>query len=381
MKDGTNAKTTDLKAGGKARRRFLKGAAVASAGAAATVAMPNVSRAQTTVFKLQGAWGAQDIFNEFAEDFVTRVNNLAGDRLRIDYLLAGAVVKPFSLHDAVHSGILDGGHTVSAYWYGKHKGASLFGTGPYFGHDSHGLLGWFYYGGGQDLYQELMNDVLGLDVVGFLSGPMPPQPLGWFKQEITSADDLRGMKYRTVGLAADLMQEMGAAVTQLPGGEIVPAMERGVIDAFEYNNPTSDRLFGAQDVASHYMLGSYHQATEAFEIIFNKSKFDALPEELKQVIQYAAEAASSDMLWKSQDRYSKDLEALIEHGVNVQATPASVYEAQVQAWDTIVARLEEDPFMKKTMDSQKEWVRRVGKFELQAYVDRMPAYNHWFGSV
>ena len=108
--------------------------------------------------------------------------------------------------------------------------------------------------------------------------PMPTQPLGWFKKPVTSANDIKGLKYRTVGLAADLMQAMGIAVAQLPGGEIVPAMERGVIDAFEFNNPTSDRRFGAQNVAKNYMLGSHHQATEYFEIMINRTKFNALPE-------------------------------------------------------------------------------------------------------
>ncbi len=252
------------------RRKFLTGAAATAAGATAALAAPNVSRAQTTTIKMQGAWAPQDILNEFAEDYVTRVNEMGGDRLQIDYLISGSVVKPFSIHDAVHQGVLQGGHTVPAYVYGKNKAASLFGTGPAFGWNAHQFLAWVNFGGGAELYQELMQQVLGFNIVSFFSTPMPTQPLGWYKNEVTGAGDLQGMKFRTVGLATEVFQNMGVAVTQLPGGEIVPAMQQGVIDGFEFNNPSSDRLLGAPDVAKNYMLGSYHQANESFEIIFNK---------------------------------------------------------------------------------------------------------------
>jgi TRAP-type mannitol/chloroaromatic compound transport system substrate-binding protein len=245
------------------RRRFL--GATAAAGAAA-LAAPMVSVAQSpVVIKMQGAWGAKDIFNEMAEEYVKRVNEMAGGRLRIDFLVAGAVVKPFEVMDATSKGVIDAMHSVPVYWYGKSKVASLFGSGPINGCDAHQTLAWIYRGGGLELYNELLKK-LNLDVVGYFAMPMPTQPLGWFKKPMTSAKDLAGLKYRTVGLAADLLQEMGVKVTQLPGGEIIPAMERGVIDAFEFNNPTSDRRFGAQDVAKNYMMGSYHQAMEFFEI-------------------------------------------------------------------------------------------------------------------
>ena len=260
------------------RRRFLKGGALAAAATAGTVAMPNVSRAQTVTLKMQGSWGAKDVFNEMAQDYVKRVNDMAGGRLKIDYLIGGAVVHPFQVFDAVHGGQIDAAHTVTVYWYGKHKAASLFGTGPVFGFNANEGLGWIYNGGGNELFEELQTQIMKVNVKSFFAMPMPTQPLGWFKKPITMAD-MKGLKYRTVGLAADLFQAMGASVAQLPGGEIVPAMERGVIDAFEFNNPTSDRRFGSQDVAKNYMLGSHHQATEYFEIMFNRTKFNALPKE------------------------------------------------------------------------------------------------------
>jgi TRAP-type mannitol/chloroaromatic compound transport system substrate-binding protein len=361
------------------RRKFLVGAAATGA---AAVAMPQVSRAQTTALKLQTSWPASDIFTEMAQQYVERVNSMAGGRLKIDLLHGGAVVHPFQVLDGVHGGQIDMAHTVTVYWYGKHRAASLFGTGPVFGFNANEGLGWIYNGGGKELFDELQTQIMKLNVKSFFCMPMPTQPLGWFKNEVKSADDLKGLKYRTVGLAANLMQAMGLSVAQLPGGEIVPAMQRGVIDAFEFNNPTSDRRFGAQDVAKNYMLGSHHQATEYFEIMINRAKFNGLPKEQQAIIQYAAEAASSANEWRAYDQYSKDLQELISKDkVNVVRTPQSVFDAQIKAWDGLIAQLEKDAFMKKVMDSQKAWVKRVVFYNLQNATDYKGAYNHHFPGV
>ena len=361
------------------RRKFLTGAALTGA---AVVAAPQVSRAQTTTLKMQGSWGAKDVFNEFAEDYVKRVNEMAGGRLRIDYLVGGAVVHPFQVFDGVHGGQIDAAHTVTVYWYGKHKAASLFGTGPVFGFNANEGLGWIHNGGGRELFDELQTKIMKVNIKSFFAMPHPTQPLGWFKKPVKSAADIKGLKYRTVGLAADLFQAMGASVAQLPGGEIVPAMERGVIDAFEFNNPTSDRRFGAADVAKNYMLGSYHQATEYFEIMFNRTKFNALPKEQQAMLQYAAEAASAANEWKSYDYYSKDLQELINKDkVNVIRTPKDVFDAQIKAWDGLIEVLGKDPFMKKVMDSQKDWVKRVVYFTQLNSADYRTAYEHHFGKI
>jgi TRAP-type mannitol/chloroaromatic compound transport system substrate-binding protein len=365
------------------RRKFLKtGAVAAGAATLGTVAMPQVSRAQTTTFRMQGSWGKADVFNEMAEDYVKRVNEMGGGRLKIDYLLGGSVVHSFQVFDGVHGGQIDAAHTVPVYWYGKHKAASLFGTGPVFGFNANEGLGWIHNGGGKELYEELQTQIMKVNIKSFFVMPMPTQPLGWFKKPITSAADLKGLKYRTVGLAADLFQAMGASVAQLPGGEIVPAMEKGVIDAFEFNNPTSDRRFGAQDVAKNYMMGSHHQATEYFEIMFNRPKFNALPAEHKAILQYAAEAVSSANEWKAYDYYSKDLQELItKDKVNVLRTPQSIFDAQIKAWDGLIAQLGQDPFMKKVMDSQKAWVRRVVYYTQLNATDYKGAFNHHFPGV
>ncbi len=375
----SNIDKTDSKLA--SRRRFLTGGATAAAGAAAAVAMPNVARAQSeVVIKMQGVWGG-GIFKEFAIDYVERVNQMSAGTLRIDYLDVDAVVKTAEMQTAVDNGVIDAAHFVTAYWYSKNAAASLFGTGPCWGWTANQLLGWIKYGGGQALYDELLGDILGLNITGFFSGPMPAQPFGWFKEHITGVDQLQGLKYRTVGLAANVLQEMGMSVVQLPGGEIQPAMERGLIDAAEFNNPTSDKDFGMQDVSKHYHLASFHQSQETFEIIFNKDLFWSLSDQHRAILQYASESASADMSWKYQDRYSNDLIALQqEFGVNVYRTSDEIMAAQLVAWDVIVEQFTAgDPFFTKVVQSQKDWAKRVGAYELTNAPDYGGAYRHYFG--
>jgi len=368
------------KAALKSRRKFLKGGLAVTAGSAA-VGFPMISvAAKPTVLKLQGAWGG-GIFKEYAVDYVKRVNEMSGGSLRIDYLDVGAVVKTAELQTAVHKGVIDGSHLVTAYWYSKNAAASLFGTGPCWGWTANQMLGWIHYGGGKALYEELMRDVLKLNIVGFFSGPMPAQPLGWFRKEVKSADDIKGLKYRTVGLAANVMQEMGMSVVQLPGGEIQPAMERGLIDAAEFNNPTSDKDFGMQDVSKHYHLASFHQSQEFFEVTFNKAKFEALPDEHKAILKYASEAENSNFYWGNTTQYAKDLNTLRdEQGVNVYRTPDSVMAAQLDAWDVVIERIaNEDPFFAKVIESQKAYAKTVMNYLNLNQPDYKLAYNHYFG--
>jgi TRAP-type mannitol/chloroaromatic compound transport system substrate-binding protein len=361
------------------RRRFFKSSAVAGAAAATTLAAPAVLAQAPVTLKMQSSWPASDVFQEMAQQYVARVQEMSGGRLKIDLLPAGAVVGAFQVQDACHDGTIDAAHTVPVYWYGKNKAASLFGTGPVFGGDANQMIAWLYHGGGYEFYRELTQDVLGLNVVGFLSFGMPAQPLGWFKSEITDASQLQGLKYRTVGLAADLFQSMGAAVSQLPGGEIVPAMERGVIDGFEFNNPTSDMRFGSQDVAKNYMLASYHQASESFEYIFNRDTFESLAPDLQAILKYGVEAAHLSNYALAMQQYSSDLQKLrTEHGVNVKRTPDSVLQAQLEAWDKILPPLMEDPFFKKVVDSQKAWCERVVYYSLLNAPDYKLAYQHYY---
>ena len=362
------------------RRSFIaKGGLAAGAAATGVLAAPAVLAQSPIVVKMQTSWPASDIWMDFAREYTTRVEEMSGGRLQFDLLPAGAVVGAFQVMDAVHDGVIDMAHTVPVYWYGKSKAASFFGTGPVWGGNANTMLGWFYQGGGDELYRELTQDILGLDVYGFMGFPMPAQPFGWFKGEVNTAADLQGFKYRTVGLAADLLQAMGMSVAQLPGGDIVPARERGVIDAFEFNNPSSDLRFGSPDVAKNYYLSSYHQASESFEFLVNRDFFDDLDEDLQAIIKYGVEAASTSNTALAMENYSNDLQRIQdEFGVTVHRTSQDILQAQLEAWDQIIAELEEDEYSKRVMDSQREWVEKVGYYELMNSPDLALAYEHYF---
>ncbi|WP_265502788.1 TRAP transporter substrate-binding protein [Paracoccus beibuensis] len=363
------------------RRSFLRRGGTIAGGAAAStlLAAPAVLAQSPMVLKMQTSWPASDVWQTMAQQYVERVEAMSGGRLSIDLLPAGAVVGAFQVMDGVSDGVIDIAHSVSAYWYGKNKAASLFGTGPVFGGDPTNMLSWFYQGGGRELYRELTQDNMGLDVVGLMAFPMPAQPFGWFKNPINGVEDINGMKYRTVGLAADLLQSMGMSVAQLPGGEIVPAMERGVIDAFEFNNPSSDLRFGAADVAKNYYLGSYHQASEAFEFLFSRSVMEDLEPDLRAILEHGVEAVSTYNTAFALDNYSADLIKLRdEGGVTIHRTPDSILSAQLDAWSEMITSLESDPFIKKVLDSQREWVRRTTYYELMNKPDYTLAYEHFF---
>ena len=358
------------------RRRFIAGGAAAGA---ATLGFPMIATSQTTTtLRFQSTWPAKDIFHEYAQDFAKKVNDMAGARLKIEVLPAGAVVPAFQLLEAVSKGTLDGGHGVIAYHYGKNSALALWGSGPAFGMDPNMVLAWHNYGGGKALVEEIYKS-LNMDVVTYLYGPMPTQPLGWFKKPVAKAADMKGLKFRTVGLAVDVFTDMGVAVNPLPGGEIVPALDRGLIDAAEFNNASSDRVLGFADVAKNCMLQSFHQSAEQFEILFNGPKYRALPQELRSIVDYAVQAASADMSWKAIDRNSKDYIELKKAGVKFYKTPDAILRAQLASWDKTVAKKSaENPLFKKVLDSQRQFAERAGQWQNDYSVDLKMAYNHYF---
>ena len=376
MKDD---KTSAATAPNTTRRKFLAGAAGAGA-----LAVPMISKGQAatgpTSMRWQSTWPAKDIFHEYANDFAKKVNDMTGGELKIEVLPAGAVVPAFGLLEAVSKGTLDGGHGVLVYHYGKQNALALWGSGPAFGMDANELLAWHKYGGGRELLNKLYASI-GANVVSFPYGPMPTQPLGWFKKPVTKVDDFKGLKYRTVGISIDVFTGMGAAVNALPGGEIVPAMDRGLLDAAEFNNATSDRILGFPDVSKTCMLQSYHQNAEQFEIMFNKDKFNALPAKVRAIIEGAVEAASADMSWKAIDRYSKDYVEMQKGGVKFYKTPDSILRKQLEAYDAATDKKQADnALFKEIMASQKEFAQRVVKWELDTVVPRRMAFDHYFAA-
>lgn len=379
MKSSSTVSNTDQTVQAS-RRRFLGGAAAGTA-AAATLGFPAIAKGQTTTsFRFQSTWPTVDIFHEYALDLAQKINDMTGGELKIEVLPAGAVVPAFSLLDAVAKGTLDGGHGVLGYNYGKQNALALFSSGPAFGMDANMVLAWHKYGGGKELLDKLYQSI-GIDVVSILYGPMPTQPFGWFKKPVTRVEDLKGLKFRTNGLAIDLFTEMGAAVNALPGGEIVPALDRGLLDGAEFNNATSDRLLGFPDVSKVCMLQSFHQSSETFEVIFNKAKYDALPDTLKNIISNACEAASADMSWKAIHRYSEDyIKLQKEDGVKFYKTPDTILQQQLEVWDKIVdEKSKTNPMFKEIEQSQRAFAQRALAWDMDTNNNRRMAYNHYFG--
>jgi TRAP-type mannitol/chloroaromatic compound transport system substrate-binding protein len=382
------------------RRQFLRGAAAAS-GAAALGTLAgcglggsdqNQQAAATAGagdglpevrLKFQAGFPSKDPLFDVALELYKFIGDLSGGRMTVELLPSGAVVGAFDQADAVHKGILDGSHAVPAFWYGKDNALSLFGTGPALGQDANTTLAWIEYGGGQALYEEIYRDVLKLDVVPLAYGPMPTQPLGWFRNEVKSAEQFKGVKYRTVGLSIDVFKNMGASVVALPGGEIVPALERGVIDAAEFNNPASDWALGFPDVAKLCMVQSYHQPAEFFEILINRKVWDGLPEQYRAYWRIAVKAASAQMSWRTIDTYSKAYEELRDkRGIKFIKTPPDILEAQLKAWDKIIEeKTAQNPFFKKVLDSQMAFMKRVVGYQTTFIVDPQQAYDHFFGKA
>jgi TRAP-type mannitol/chloroaromatic compound transport system substrate-binding protein len=374
-------KLQELNAKKVSRRNVLK--AAMAAGGAAVLGFPMIAKGQTgpITMRWQSTWPQKDIFHEYALDFAKKVNDMTGGDLKIEVLPAGAVVPAFGLLDAVSKGTLDGGHGVLVYHYGKSNALALWGSSPAFAMDANMMLAWHKYGGGKELLNKLYASI-GANVVSFPYGPMPTQPLGWFKKPIARPDDFKGLKFRTVGISIDLFQGMGAAVNALPGGEIVPAMDRGLLDAAEFNNASSDRILGFADVSKVCMLQSYHQNAEQFEITFNKTKYDALPAKMKALIEYAVEAASQDMSWKAIDRYSKDyIELQTKDKVRFYKTPDSVLQKQLDIFDGVLAKYSaQTPMFKEIAESQRVFAGRAVKWFLDTQVGQRMAYNHYFAS-
>ena len=385
--------------GDMTRRKFLRGVAATGGAAALTTvagcglggggdaqqsaATGAAGDLPTLNLKFQGGFPSKDPLFDIALDLYKLVFDLSGGKIKVDLLPSGAVVGAFDQADAVHKGILDGSHAVPAFWYGKDSALSLFGTGPALGQDGNTLLAWMEYGGGKELYDELYRDVLKLDVVGLMYGGMPTQPFGWFRQAVNSAAGFQGVKYRTVGLSIDVFQAMGATVVALPGGEIVPAIERGVIDAAEFNNPASDMALGFADVAKVCMVKSYHQPGECFEVLINKRVWDNMPEPYRVIWRTAVKAASAQMHWKTMDVYSKAYEELRDkRNVKFVETPTDLLASQLDAWDKVIAaKSAENPFFAKVLESQKAFMKRVVGYQVTFLNTPQQAYEHFFGKA
>src|SRR6516165_7945273 len=374
---GRKSMWNKIKSAVATRRKFLGSAGLATA----AVAAPSIVKAQGPVsMRWQSTWPSKDIFHEFALDYAKKIGDMTGGDIKIEVLPAGSVVPAFGLLDAVSKGTLDGGHGVLAYHYGKQNALALWGSGPGYAMDANMLLAWHKYGGGKELLAKLYSSI-GANVVSFPYAPLYTQPLGWFKKPVTKPEDFQGLKYRTVGISIDVFTAMGAAVNALPGGEIVSAIDRGLLDAAEFNNSSSDRALGFADVSKICMLQSYHQNAEQLEITFNKTKFKSLPPKLQATIEGAVEACSQDMQWKAIDRNSQDYITLqTVDKVKFYKTPDSVLKKQLEVYDDVVRKYAAaNPLFKEIVESQLAFAKRATQWEQEFVVTSCMAFNQYLG--
>jgi len=343
---------------------------------------PTATAQPTFKWVVQTAYAAGDDLHESFVNLARKIREMSGGRLTLEVHPGGTFVPPFDTLQAVNDGVIDAGGGDGDYWVGKHPAGSLFASAPAYGMDSITLLGWMHYGGGAELFREYIQKVLKFDKTEpFLLSPALAQPFGWFRRPITKPEEIRGLKYRTPGLPVEVMREMGAAVVTLPAGEIVPALERGVIEAAEYFGPRADMALGLPDVRKVYMMPSYLQLGLVLNFFVNKDRWNRLPQDLQAIVRYATMAESADFYWRYLELNSKALEEMeTKRGVRVVRTSREILRAQLSAWDRVFERhRRKDPFFARVLDSQKAWARRVLSLKARINPPEEIAIEHYWG--
>jgi TRAP-type mannitol/chloroaromatic compound transport system substrate-binding protein len=324
---------------------------------------PAAAQAKTTL-KAQASFPPTSLlFSGNFKPFAEQVERMSGGRLKIETLPPGAVVGAFEVADGVNRGVLDMAHTCTYYFMGKHKAAALFTDvpgGP-FRMDVIDFWGWEYEGGGIELLNEFYQQVLKMKIQAFPIFPTTAQSLGWFKKPIKSLADMKGLKYRVPGLAAEVYKEIGVSVVTLPGGEVLPAGERGVLDATEWYTPGEDIAIGLHNVWKFYHYPGMHETAGACDLLVNKDVWDKLAPDLQAIVRASAMQAA----WRSLLQFNRrDAEALRDlqekHKVTLVKTPDDVLVEYLKAWDKIAAaESAKDPFFKKVLDSQRAYAALV----------------------
>ncbi len=364
-------------------RRWPLAAALAVAIGAIAVLWPSAPTAQAPItLKIQASWPASLSIFDHLKMFAERVDKLSNGQVKVDPMPAGTIVPAFEVLDATNRKVIDGAHTVAYYWVGKHKAAVLFTGGPggTYGMDAIDYIGWAYEGGGFELYQQFYRDVLKMNVVAIPAFPSSPQAFGWFKRPIKSLADFKGMKCRQTGIAAEVFTEMGMRVVNLPGGEIIPAAERGVIDCAEWVGGVEDLRLGFHRVWKYHYTPGMHETVTIGEILINGDVWKGLSPTHQEILKSAAMETFTRWWARWQKQNAEALKELQEtHKVQVLRTPDDVLHEFLKAWDRIAAReAEKDPFFKKVLESQKQYAALVVPAKRFMFPPYEFAANHYW---
>ena len=346
------------------RRKFLKSAGAGLAAGAALA--PSAAQAQATPikWKLQSANPAGTPHMTLLNKFASNVDKMSNGRLKIEVLTSGAIVAPFEILDAVNKGVIDSGQWWTHYATGKHPAGGLFSAplgGSGSGLDQMGQLAWYMRGGGRDLYLEYYQKMLKADVMPFLYAPDGPECFGWFKKPITSVAEFTKLRFRiSSGLPSDVLKDMGGVPMNLPGQELIPAAERGIVDGVEWINPANDLPLGLHDVFKFYSIQGLHQAIDIADVVINGAKWRALTPDLQAIIEVALTTSLFEAMLFFAHENAKALVTIKSKGVKMFDAPADYAPAFIKSAKKVLANLEaKDPFFKKVLESQRAFANVV----------------------
>jgi TRAP-type mannitol/chloroaromatic compound transport system substrate-binding protein len=350
-------------------RKFIQLLFVVIAAAGLAAAAPGPARAQAKmVLKGQSSHPAASNFHLIFKLWAEEVEKMAGGRLKIETLPGGAIVPPFEVFDAVSRGVLDVGQAPLGYILGKSLVGIPLSHGPLFGMDGMDYWAWYYDGGGMKLLEEFYRDVLKMNIVAF---PFPtdyPQGMGWFRRPIKSLADLKGIKYRIYGIGAETYGRLGVSVVTLPGGEIVPALERGVIEGAEWINCEEDRKLGLHNVAKHYYTPGMHEPVTGGQLLINGNVWKKLSPDLQEIIKVASMYATMQRNFALNRETANACQELIKGGVTLHRTPDEILTNFLKEWEKIQSEYAaKDPFYKKVIESQKKYAELIVPFKLSWY--------------
>jgi TRAP-type mannitol/chloroaromatic compound transport system substrate-binding protein len=320
---------------------------------------------QAYKMRIQAAVPAASIYFELLKKFGDRIDRMTAGRLKIEVLPDGAVVPAFEILDAVDKGVVEGGYAWTHYWSGKHPAAGLFSNpmaGAGVGLDQLSHIAWLFEGGGYDLYRKLYSDILKVNVEPLMIQPMGPDPLGWFKRPIKDTADFKKMKYRAPpGITGEIFKEMGVSAVAMPGGEIVPAAQRGVIDAAEWIGPADDMNLGLHTVWKYYYLQGLHQSTDIGEVIINKTFWSKLPPDIQEIVRTAAMASMTETYTFNVYRNAQAVVKLRnDFKVQILDTPKDFFPEFVRATNVVLDRYAgKDAYFKQVLDSQRNFAKTV----------------------
>jgi TRAP-type mannitol/chloroaromatic compound transport system substrate-binding protein len=327
---------------------------------------PAPATAQAPIrWKVQSAWPPTSIVQDAAKLLVETIEKTSGGRLKMDLLPAGAIVPPFEIQDAVNRGVIDAGHTAGGYIVGKLPAMIPLTHGPLFGMDFIDYYGWYWEGGGHELFNEAYQKQLKMNVVSFQVHPEGPQAMGWFRKEIKKFEDVKGLKYRIYGIGAEVYGKLGISAVTLPGGEIVPALERGVIDGADWINCYDDKILGLDKVAKYHYAPGMHEPVTVGDFVINKAKYDALPADLKDIIKVSVQASYWNHFVRFHEKTAKACQELIKSGTRVVKTTEELNKRFLKVYDELHnGNAAKDPFYKKVVDSQKQYAGLVVPYRL-----------------